>query len=155
LIRKDYLERMIEQAIQAMAQIARLIKAGEFDPALILVRQTSEAVLGPMAKVLERLDAASAVELLGRFEVDRVRMYAALLGEEGLIHELRHHEQQAQFCFRRSLEFYAAGSKAGMGLLPADIDRIVQLLSKVDPESIDGQYREELDILAGREGRQR
>jgi hypothetical protein len=154
LIRKDYLERMIEQAIQAIAQIAQLIKAGEFDPAMILIRNTSEAVLGPMAKVLERLDAASAVELLGRFEVDRVRMYAVLLGEEGLIHELRHHESQAQFCFRRSLEFYAAGSKAGMGLLQADIDRIVQLQSKVDPESIESQYRDELRMLAGRAGQQ-
>jgi hypothetical protein len=88
-VQRDYIERMIEQAAQAIAQVVQLIRAGQFDPALTIVRRTSELVLGPLQPVLERLDAASAVELLGAFESDRIRMYAALLSEEGTIHEIR------------------------------------------------------------------
>src|ERR1700680_4675192 len=91
VVQRDYIERLIEQAAQAIAQIIQLVRAGDLDPALIVVQKTRELVLGPMRPVLERVDAASAVYLVGKYELDRLRMYAALLGEEGTIHQLRGH----------------------------------------------------------------
>ena len=130
-VQRDYIERQIEQMAQAIAQIVELVRSGQFDPALIVVRKTYEAVLGPLQPVLERLDAASAVELLGAFESDRLRMYAALLSEEGTIHELRGEAAPAQQCFGRSLDLYTALSNAGARLNPADWERIELLQPKV------------------------
>jgi hypothetical protein len=148
VVQRDYIERMIEQFAQAIGQILQLIRAGDFDPALIVVHKTCDLVLGPLRPVLERLDAASAVELLGRFELDRLRMYAALLGEEGAIHELRGQTARAQTCYSRALELYVAISQSGARLKSADWGRIAMLRPKVDIDTIDSRYREELRRVA-------
>jgi hypothetical protein len=131
IVYRDYIERMIEQAAQAIAQIAQLVRAGDLDPAMILVHKTRDLVLGPMRPVLERVDAASAVELVGKYDLDRLRMFAALLGEEGAIHELRGKPKRAEQCYRHALELYAAISQAGARLKPADSERIVLLEAKI------------------------
>ena len=52
VVQRDYIERMIEQAAQAMAQILELVRAGDLDLALIMVHKTRDIVLGPMRPVL-------------------------------------------------------------------------------------------------------
>lgn len=148
VVQRDYIERLIEQAAQAIAQILQLVRAGDLDPALIVVQKTRDLVLGPMRPVLERVDAASAVYLVGKYELDRLRMYAALLGEEGTIHQLRGKSARAEQCFRHALELYAATSLAGARLMAADLERIALLLSIVDAGNIDSRYGEELRRLA-------
>jgi hypothetical protein len=148
VVQRDYIERMIEQFAQAIGEIGQLIRAGQFDPALIVVRRTSELVLGPLLPVLERLDAASAVGLIGHYDLDRVRMYAALLGEEGTIREMRGQTARAQYCCSRALELYAAISLSGATLRAADWERIVELQPKVDAGAVDSRYHAELQRLA-------
>jgi len=70
-------------------------------------------------ELLDRLEASSAIAILGPSELDRVRMYAALLGEQGALHELRGRAAEASGCYRRSLELYDAASSAGAGLTQA------------------------------------
>ncbi|MHB8588518.1 MAG: hypothetical protein ACYDA0_06665 [Candidatus Dormibacteraceae bacterium] len=148
VVQRDYIERMIAQFAQAIGEIVQLIRAGQFDPALIVVRKTSDLVLGPLLPVLERLDAACAVELIGKHDLDRVRMYAALLGEEGTIREMRGQTARAQYCCSRALELYAAISMSGAPLKSADWERIVELQPKVDSGTIDSRYHAELQRLA-------
>jgi hypothetical protein len=148
IVQRDYIERMIEQAAQAFADILQLVRAGDLDLAMIMVHKTRDVVLGPMRPVLERVDAATAVDLLGKYELDRLRMYAALLGDEGAIHEIRGRSSRAQECYRHALELYAAASMAGARLKPADWERIVLLEPKVEAGNIDARYREELIRLA-------
>ncbi len=131
VVQRDYIERMIEQAAQAFAQILELARAGDLDPAMIMLQKTRDLVLGPMRPVLERLDASSAVELVGKYEMDRLRMYAALLGEEGAIHDRRGKPARAELCYKHALELYAAISLAGARLNPADRERIALLQAKV------------------------
>ncbi|HYT13582.1 MAG TPA: hypothetical protein VEL12_12420 [Candidatus Nitrosopolaris sp.] len=149
VIQRDYLERVIEQAAQAISQVLELVRAGDLDPALILLHKTRDVVLGPMRPVLERVDAASAVDLFGKFELDRLRMHAALLGEEGAIHQLRGNHARAGQCCLQALELYAALSLAGARLKPADHERIVMLQQQVPAPNIDERYRGELQRLAG------
>ncbi|HEX7264248.1 MAG TPA: hypothetical protein VF383_08735 [Candidatus Dormibacteraeota bacterium] len=149
IVQRDYIERMIEQAAQAIAQVLELVRAGDLDMGLIVVHKTRDLVLGPMRPVLERVDAASAVDLVGRYELDRLRMFAALLCEEGAIHEARGKAARAEQCYRHALELYAATSLAGAQLMAADAERIGLLLPKVEAASIDGGYREELQRVAG------
>jgi hypothetical protein len=58
-------------------------------------------------------------------------MYAALLSEEGTIHELRGQAPRAQQCFNRALELYTALSNSGAQLKAADWVRIEMLQPKV------------------------
>ena len=148
-VQRDYIERMIEQVSQAFAQILELVRAGDLDPALILVHKTRDLVLGPMRPVLERVDAASAVDLVGKYELDRLRMYAALSGEEGAIHERRGESARAAQCYLRALDLYAAISLAGARLKAVDMERIALLQPKVDAGNIDKRYSEEVQRLAG------
>ncbi len=111
IVQRDYLMRMIEQTAAAIAEIVVLIRAGEFDLALVVVRKTSDLMLGNLRPVFERLDATSVVDLIGKHDLDRVRMYAALLVEEGTIRERRGEMPRAQYCFSRALDLYDAISQ--------------------------------------------
>ena len=130
--RQDYIVWMIEQTVHAMAEAARLMKAGKFDLALIAIRRASDLVVPPPTRaLLDRLEPGSAVSVLGPAELDRVRLYAALLGEEGAVHELRGNMDDATRCYGRSLELYAAAEVAGAELLDADRERSSDLRSKL------------------------
>lgn len=148
VVQRDYIERMIEQCAQAIGEIVALVRAGDFDLALIMVRKTSDLVVGNLGPVLERLDAASVVELVGKYDLDRIRMYAALLAEEGTIRELRGQAARAEYCFGRTLELYAAISLSGARLKTADWERIVSLQPRVAAGAIDSRYQDELLRLA-------
>ena len=132
IVQRDYLMRMIEQAAAAFAEIAALIRAGDFDLALIVVGKTSDLVLGNLRPVLERLDATSVVDLIGKLDLDRVRVYAALLAEEGTIRERRGEMPRAQYCFSRALDLYDAISRSGAQLRAADWERMDMLRPRVE-----------------------
>jgi hypothetical protein len=149
VVQRDYIERTIEEAAWAIVQILQLVRTGDFDLAMIVVERTRDVVLGPMRPVLERVDAATSVDLVGRFELDRLRMYAVLLGEEGAIHERRGKSARAEQCHRHALELYAAISLAGARLQAADWERIALLQPKIEAAGIEAHYREELRRLAG------
>ena len=149
MIERDYILRLIKQVVEAVAMILRLSQSGQYGAALEVVRQTIALVLGPDHALLERMDPASVVNFVGKFELDRVRLYAVLLAEEGAVHELRGDAARAHLCRRRALELYAAGSLAGARLDEVDRERIGLLLTKVDLDAIDSRYREELERLVG------
>ena len=142
VVRRDYIERMIEECAQALIQVVDLVRAGEFDPALLLLHRTVEVVLGPLRPAFERLDVSSAVSLLGPLELDRVRMYAALLGEEAAVRDLRGQAAKADECRRRAIELYVAVYLAGGRLMGADWERIAMYGPKIDVGTIDPRYRE-------------
>lgn len=56
-------------------------------------------MLGNLGPVFERLEAASPVDLVGKLDLDRVRIYAALLDEEGTIRERSGETTCARYCF--------------------------------------------------------
>lgn len=132
IVQRDYLMQMIEQCAAAIAEIAALIRAGEFDLALIVVGKTTDLALGNLRPVFERLDATSVVDLIGKHDLDRVRMYAALLAEEGTIRECRGQMPRAQYCFSRALDLYDAISQSGAQLRTADWERMDMLRPKVE-----------------------
>ena len=129
---RDYIVWLIEQVGQALAEIAQLVREGRFDLALVAIQRTTDLVVPPpMRELLDRLEASSAIAILGPSELDRVRMYAALLGEQGALHELRGRAAEASGCYRRSLELYDAASSAGAGLLDADHERMAAMREKL------------------------
>lgn len=131
MIQRDFIERLIQQAVQGLAEAIGLIRRGQLDPAMVIIEKTTDLVLGSLRPAFERLDATSAAGLVAEWELDRVRLYAALLGEQGAVHELRGNQALADQVFRRALEFYEAAGQAGVKMRPADLERLADLKARL------------------------
>jgi hypothetical protein len=147
LFQRDYIERLIEECARALSRAMDLRRGRQLEPALSQVQQAEEELIGPLRRVLERLEPSSAVEVAGPAQLDRVRIYAALAGEEGLIYQAMHNSASAFLCCRRSLELYAAVSLAGVQLDQAELERIAVLMGSLDPRELDDRYLQELRRL--------
>lgn len=150
MIQRDYIERLIQQVVQTLAAMLRLRESGETDRALRAAHETEELVLGPDHQLLVRMEATTLVSMVGRYELDRVRLYAVLVGEEGVTHDAAGDGDAARRCYVRALELLAAASLAGCRLDPADRERVADLAGKVDVESLEVRYRTRIArIVAG------
>jgi L-alanine-DL-glutamate epimerase-like enolase superfamily enzyme len=87
------------------------------------------------------------VQLAGRYGLDRIRVYAALIGEEAAVHAAAGEAEDAARRARRALELYAAGSLAGLTLLPADRERIRALVETVGLGQLEARFAAELGRL--------
>lgn len=155
MIQRDYIERLIQQCAEFLGRILRLREVGELDPALRLVDEAANELLGPLRPLLDRLEATTAVDVAGRLDIDRIRLYAALLGEQALIHAARSDTARAYLSCRRALELLAAVSRAGRRLGDDDLGRVAVLTTMLDVDQLDDRYRDELRRLAGRDERPR
>ena len=151
MIQRDYIERMIQQVAQALAMMLRLRNQGELGEALRSAQETEALVLGPEHQLLARMEATTLVELIGRSEVGRVRLYAALVAEEGATYEMAGDGERAVRRFVRALELFAAASLAGARLDEGDRERIAGLAGKVDVAGLDPRYRDVVSRLAAPE----
>jgi hypothetical protein len=147
VIQRDYIERLIEQCADALRRMLHLREIGRVDEALQLLGDTVERLLGPLRPMVERLEASSAVAVAGRSQLDRLRMYAALVGEEALIHHSRGDSARAYLSGRRALELYAAISLAGTPPDESDRQRMTVLAGLVPVGHLDARYTDELRRL--------
>lgn len=156
MIQRDYIERLIQQCAEVLQRALSLRRAGQADQAILLVREAQDQLVGPVRPLLDRLEASSAIQVAGPGEHERVRIYAALLGEEGLLHRQLGASASAHLCCRRAVELYAALSLAGARMQPGDLERIALLRGALDrADGLDDRYRVELDRLRGRQRRPR
>jgi hypothetical protein len=87
---KDYIVRLLEELTQSLEAIRALIEGGRERAAVEAIRQARATLAGPMAAMLERVDAASVVALIGKeragayLKLARLEAQArAALGESG------------------------------------------------------------------------
>ena len=85
VIKKDYVERMIEQLAAAIARLLKLRDAGNHGEALAVVRTACEEAFGLEYEMLVGVDAASAASLLGT--PAKVRRFAELVRAEAEVLE--------------------------------------------------------------------
>jgi hypothetical protein len=144
MIQRDYIERLIEQCAEVLRQALRLRRGGQLEPALQVLRDAADQVLGPLRSLVEQLEASSAVQVAGPSQVERLRLYASLIGEEAVVHRARGDAASAFLAGKRALELYAAVSLAGVPPQPDDRERIRVLARLVDTGRLDAAYRDEL-----------
>ncbi len=149
MIQRDYIERLIEQCAEALRRALQLRRSRQSEPALRVVRDAEDEMLGPLRPLVEQLEASSAVDVAGSSQVERIRLYAALVGEEAMIHRSLGDSASAFLCGRRALELYAAVSLTGVRLEQPDRERIEVLTGVVDVQQLDARYRDELRRAAG------
>ena len=81
--RSDYLMRMIAEAMQVLLRIAGLRQEGRLDEALEAVDRSVKRLLGPLAGLVPRLDAATAAQFVGN--PDQILAWAQLVMAEAEI----------------------------------------------------------------------
>lgn len=152
MIQRDYIDRLIQECAQALSRMLRLNRQGQHDEALQVFGEAADRILGPIRPLVERMEPDSAVDFAGRNQLDRLRLYAALLGQEGLVHRARGDSARAYLSCRRALELYAAISLAGGALVDDDAERIGVLTTMVDVAGLDPRHRAELARLGRPQG---
>ena len=152
VIQRDYIDRLIQECAQALSRMLRLRSEGRHDEALQAFGEAADQILGPIRPLVERMEPDSAVDFVGRNQLDRLRLYAALLGQEGLVHRARGDSARAFLSCRRALELYAAVSLSGGALVDDDLERIGVLTTLIDLRGVEPRYRDELGRLARPQG---
>ena len=152
MIQRDYIDRLIQECAEALSRMLRLRSQGQHDEALQAFGDAADRILGPIRPLVERMEPDSAVDFVGPNQLDRLRLYASLLGQEGLVHRARGDSARAFLSCRRALELYAAIALAGGSLDDDDLQRIGVLTTMVDLASVEPRYRDELGRLARPQG---
>jgi hypothetical protein len=129
MIRKDYIERLIEQFAAAFAALLKLRRERKTEEAQQLIRDTALSVLGMEYSALTMADAASTARLLGH--PLRVVGLARLVAEEGeLLHEQGEHAR-ATLRWGLALELFQEAQTMGATLEGEDARVLAELRKKV------------------------
>lgn len=132
MLTEDYLIRMINLALAALASIVGLKTAGQYYEAFIEIDRTLEQLLGLRADLIRRLDDSSiltALTVQGALDVDRLWIVAELYKEEGDVFTAQNNLAQSYWSYLRSLNFYLHGVLEGGGKhLPEPIEEIKALV---------------------------
>ena len=115
MLQRDYLMRMIERAVAALARALGLRQAGELELALEQIGEAYDAVLKFDREMLRTLDTPTLITMLG--EPQLTRMVGRTSALEGELREQAGQQRSALQCFRRALELYGA---VGVGDDPED-----------------------------------
>jgi len=152
VIQRDYIDRLIQECAEALNRMLRLRRERRYDEALQAFGEAADRILGPIRTLVERMEPDSAVDFVGPNQLERLRLYAALVGQEGVVHRARGDSARAYLSCRRALELYAAISLSGGALVDDDVERIGVLTTMVDVRGLDPRHREELGRLARPQG---
>lgn len=129
MIRKDYIERLIEQFAAAFAALLKLRRERKTEEAQQLIRDTALSLLGMEYSALTMADAASTARLLGH--PLRVVGLARLVAEDGeLLHEQGEHAR-ATLRWGLALELFLEAQAMGATLEGEDARVLAELRKKV------------------------
>jgi hypothetical protein len=129
MIRKDYIERLIEQFAAALASLLKLRRERKNEEAQQLIRDTALSLLGMEYSALTMADAASTARLLGH--PLRVVVLARLVAEEGnLLHE-KGEQPRATLRWGVALDLFLEAQKMGATLEGEDARVLAELREKV------------------------
>lgn len=109
MLTEDYLIRMINQAIAALATIAGLKKAGQHQEALQSIDQAVEQLLGLRAELVKQMDEQSLLAALtpgNKLDTRRLSLIAALFTEQGEVYAAMEKVAESKDSYQRALNFY-------------------------------------------------
>lgn len=129
MIRKDYIERLIEQFAAAFAALLKLRRERKTEEAQQLIRDTALSVLGMEYSALTMADAASTARLLGH--PLRVVGLARLVAEDGDLHHEQGEHARATLRWGLALELFQEAQAMGATLEGEDARVLAELRKKV------------------------
>jgi hypothetical protein len=107
MIRRDYILRMIEEFIRALARIRGLTRSKQFGAAADLLDQEFKRLVGDGADAVSRLSETELLARLMEGEPQAVRdkclILTRLLREAGELHSAQHRVPESHACFLKAL----------------------------------------------------
>jgi hypothetical protein len=131
MIRKDYIERLIEQFAAAFASLLKLRRERKTEQAQQLIHDTALSLLGMEYGALTMADAGSTARLLGN--PLRVKGLARLVAEEAELFQDKGEPARAAMRRELALELYQEAVKMGAPLEGEDARLFAQLREAVPP----------------------
>lgn len=138
-LRKDFIERAIEQFVAAISGILKARKEKRYGDARALIRDTSLTVLGMEYGALTLADAESSSRLLGT--ASRVRMLAKLVREDGELMREQGDPLTADSRFLLSLELYLEAISMGLNPDTEDATAIAELRTLTDLSALSERHQ--------------
>ncbi|RKG68956.1 hypothetical protein D7V80_10545 [Corallococcus sp. CA054B] len=138
-LRKDFIERAIEQFVAAIASILKARNEKRYGDARALIRDTSLTVLGMEYGALVLADAESTSRLLGT--AARVRMLAKLVREDGELMREQGDPLTADSRFLLSLELYLEAISLGLNPDTEDATAIAELRTLTDTTTLSERHQ--------------
>jgi hypothetical protein len=138
-IRKDYIERTIEQFVAALSRLIKARREQKFGDAQKIIRETSLSVLGMEYGTLLMADAESTSKLLG--SPSRVTMLAKLVREDGELMKQQGDPLTADSRFLLALELYLEAMTLGLNPDQEDANTIAELRGIVDTASLSERHQ--------------
>lgn len=106
MLTEDYITRIIQQAVAALAEAIGLRKSGRFEEALKVVQAGLEGFFGIPARLLYQMDTSSTLDILtseGELDLSRVSVAASLFLEAGTIYDRLGKPADARASYMRAL----------------------------------------------------
>ena len=140
MIRKDYIERLIEQFAAAISALLKLRRERKTEEAQQLLRDTALSLLGMEYGTLTMADAASTAKLLGQSL--RVSVLARLVAEEGELLEQKGEPARASVRRGLALELFLEAQAMGAKLEGEDARVFAELRRKVEPTLLSERHQQ-------------
>lgn len=138
-IRKDYIERLIEQFAAVLAALVKARREKRHGEVRRLIHEGAQSVLGMEYGALMLADAGMAAQLLGQPE--RVRVLAQLVSEEAELLREEGSEIGAGARFRLALELWLESLALG-GKVDEEAQKALRRLGgEVDPALLSERYQ--------------
>ncbi|MCP3136967.1 hypothetical protein [Pyxidicoccus xibeiensis] len=132
-IRKDYIERLIEQFVAALARIVQARREQRHAEAQQLIHDTALSSLGMEYGALLLADPASTARLLG--DPTRVKVLARLVAEDGENLLAQGDPATAAARFQYALALYAEARAAGLQPDADDTATLSRLLAHLGQDA--------------------
>jgi hypothetical protein len=139
MIRKDYIERLIEQFATAISALLKLRRERKTEQAQHLIRETALSLLGMEYGALTMADAASTARLLGHSL--RVVVLARLVAEEGELLQAQGESARASMRWVLALELLLEAQALGATLAGEDRQVYAGLREKVAPSLLSERHQ--------------
>lgn len=154
MLRNDYLMRMIEQFTQVLEKILFKKEHGQLEEARIDIDQAFTELLGldhDAVRVLSLGGLLTLLKLNGRLDVERCRIAAGLLREEGEVLELDRGIEAGFGSYQKALGLYVELFKQQDDRYTQEADAHIRfLLSKIDrhelPDEITVSLRDYFEL---------
>lgn len=132
--KRDYILRMIAQIRQMVEAMMGKVQQNESAAELLAqARESLAGLLGPMADVAQRLDSASAAQMVN--DPDILATWATVVAAEADVHRAAGDAAAADALARRALELAREAHQRTLSDVPGLLALIERLRTQVDAEA--------------------
>ncbi|MHB1686774.1 MAG: DUF6483 family protein [Ignavibacteriaceae bacterium] len=148
MLTKDYLMRMIDTLVKALAKLVFLKDAKDYKTALTEINNMTKEFFGLDLNFVNNISDEQLIDLIGKNELllpGNCYVFAVLIKEEAELFELQNESQKSLNLYERSLALFVEGLKNSPTIIePGHLDKINFVIEKLKVREISIDTEENL-----------